>query len=93
MSLVWPKQRIVEVYLNIAEWGPGVYGAEAAAQYHFGKSAASLNNWQASMLVAALPNPHVRIAGKPGPRTQAIASRLRGRVSRESADASCIFDN
>jgi monofunctional biosynthetic peptidoglycan transglycosylase len=93
MNLVWPKQRIIEIYLNIAEWGPGVYGAEAAAQYHFGKSAASLNGWEASVLVAALPNPHVRIAGQPGPRTQAIASRLRGRVSREGADASCIFDN
>lgn len=93
MNFVWPKQRIVEVYLNIAEWGPGIYGAEAAAQYHFGRSARSLSNAQASLLIAALPNPHVRIAGKPGPKTQAIASRLRGRVSREGADASCIFDN
>lgn len=93
MNLVWSKQRIIEVYLNIAEWGPGIYGAEAASQYHFGKSAKSLNNWQASQLVAALPNPHVRIAGKPGPKTQAIASRLRGRVAREGADAACIFDD
>lgn len=93
MNFVWPKQRIVEVYLNIAEWGPGIYGAEAASQYHFGKSAKSLNSWQASMLIAALPNPHVRIAGKPGPKTQALASRLRKRVAREGADAACIFGN
>lgn len=93
MSFVWPKQRIVEVYLNVAEWGPGIYGAEAASQYHFGKSAKSLNNWQASMLVAALPNPYKRIAGKPGPKTQALASRLRKRVARESTDAACIFDD
>lgn len=93
MNFVWSKQRIIEVYLNIAEWGPGIYGAEAAAQYHFGKSAKSLNNWQASMLVAALPNPHLRIAGKPGPKTQALASRLRKRVARESTDAACIFDD
>lgn len=93
MSLVWPKQRVIEVYLNIAEWGPGVYGAEAASQYHFGRPASSLSNQQASLLVAALPNPHVRIAGKPGPRTRAMARRLRGRVSREGPDAQCIFDN
>ncbi len=92
MNLVWPKRRIVEVYLNIAEWGQGVYGAEAAAQHHFGTSATTLNRTQASLLVASLPNPLVRNAGRPGPATQRIASRLRGRVSREAADAACIFD-
>lgn len=91
MNLVWPKQRIVEVYLNIAEWGPGIYGAEAAARHHFGRSAASLSEAQAALLIAALPNPHRRIAGRPGPQTQRIANRLRGRIKREGADASCIF--
>jgi monofunctional biosynthetic peptidoglycan transglycosylase len=92
MSLVWSKQRVVEVYLNIAEWGPGVYGAEAAAQYHFGRSAASLNRSEAALLAAALPSPRRRNAGNPSPRMQSIASRIQGRVDREAADASCIFD-
>lgn len=93
MTFVWPKQRVVEVYLNIAEWGPGVYGAEAAAQYHFGKSAASLSQGEAALLVAALPNPRRRNAGQPGPQTRRLASRVQARVEREAQDASCIFDD
>ena len=92
MSLVWPKQRVVEVYLNIAEWGPGVYGAEAAARYHFGVSAASLSRGEAALLAAALPSPRKRNAGRPSARMQSIANRIQGRVDREAADASCIFD-
>ena len=92
MTLVWPKQRVLEIYLNIAEWGPGIYGAEAAAQYHFGRSAASLNSRQAALLVAALPSPLKRNAGKPGPGTRRIASRIQRRARREGQDASCIFD-
>lgn len=92
MTLVWPKQRVVEVYLNIAEWGPGVYGAEAAARYHFGTSAASLSRRQAALLISALPNPLVRRAGKPGPGMRRKANRIQGRVGRESQDAACIFD-
>jgi monofunctional glycosyltransferase len=92
MSFVWPKQRVVEVYLNIAEWGPGVYGAEAAAHYHFGVSAASLSRGEAALLAAALPSPRKRNAGRPSARMQSIANRIQGRVDREAADASCIFD-
>jgi len=51
------KQRILELYLNYAEWGNGIYGAEAAAQHHFGVSAANLTDWQAARLAAILPNP------------------------------------
>ncbi|MBX2821872.1 MAG: monofunctional biosynthetic peptidoglycan transglycosylase [Rhodothermaceae bacterium] len=53
----WPKQRILEVYLSMAEWGPGIFGAEAAARYHFGKSAAQLTTYEAALLAAALPSP------------------------------------
>jgi len=91
MTLVWPKQRVLEVYLNIAEWGPGIYGAEAASRYHFGKSAASLSQSEAALLVAALPSPQKRNAGKPNGRTQSLAVRVQTRVAREAADASCIF--
>jgi monofunctional biosynthetic peptidoglycan transglycosylase len=53
----WPKQRILEVYLNVAELGPGLFGVEAAAQRYFGTSAGSLSPQQAALLAAVLPNP------------------------------------
>lgn len=92
MSLVWPKQRVVEIYLNIAEWGPGIYGAEAAARYHFGVPAASLNQSEAALLAAALPSPRKRNASNPTARMLSIANRIQTRVTREAADAACIFD-
>lgn len=51
------KKRILELYLNVVEWGDGVFGAEAAARQHFGKSAAALTSWEAARLAAVLPNP------------------------------------
>ncbi len=57
MALLWPKQRVMEVYLNIIEFGPGVYGAEAAAQRFFGRSAGTLTRDQAVRLIAVLPDP------------------------------------
>lgn len=92
MTLIWPKQRVAEIYLNIAEWGPGIYGAEAAARHHFGKPASAINEWEAALLAASLPNPFKRIAGRPGPQTRRLASRIQARVQRESQDVSCIFD-
>ncbi|PZP38721.1 MAG: monofunctional biosynthetic peptidoglycan transglycosylase [Pseudomonas fluorescens] len=71
---LWPKQRILEVYLNIAEWGPGIYGAEAAARYHFKTSAKNLTRQQAAQLAAILPSPLKWSARKPGPY---VASRSR----------------
>ena len=58
LELLWPKTRILEVYLNIVEFGPNLYGAEAAAHYYFGRSAADLSRTQASRMAAALPNPY-----------------------------------
>lgn len=57
METLWSKERILEVYLNIAEFGEGIYGAEAAARSHFGKSAQDLNRWQSGLLAAVLPSP------------------------------------
>lgn len=57
IELSWSKQRILEIYLNIAEWGPGVFGLEAASQYHFGRSAISLTPMQAALLASSLPSP------------------------------------
>jgi monofunctional glycosyltransferase len=75
----WPKRRIMEVYLNVIEWGPGVFGAEAAARRWFGKSASKLTPLEAARLAAILPNPNRYKANPPGPyvngRSYTIAAR------------------
>ncbi len=92
MELVWPKWRTLEVYLNIAEWGPGVFGAEAAARHHFNLPAARLSERQAALLAAALPNPIVRDAGDPSSlvsrKARIIQARMR--ASGNSA-AACVL--
>lgn len=90
IDLVWSKRRIVEVYVNIAEWAPGIYGAEAAAQHHFGKSGKSLSRDQAARLAAALPNPAVRDAGQPGPQVRAKARTIRRRVNSTVPYLDCL---
>jgi monofunctional glycosyltransferase len=67
IELLWSKQRIMEVYLNVAEWGDGIYGAEAASQYYFNKPASKLNAGEAAYLVAILPGPLKWSAAKPTP--------------------------
>lgn len=57
IELSWGKQRILEVYLNIAEWGEGIFGLEAASHYYFGKSAAQLTPMQSALLASSLPSP------------------------------------
>lgn len=86
---VWPKARVLEIYLNIAEWGPGIFGAEAAARYHFGKSAANLSVREASLLAVSLPNPFDRRAGRPGAGTQRLADNLQARMRRTASVAAC----
>ncbi|MBP6014512.1 MAG: monofunctional biosynthetic peptidoglycan transglycosylase [Alphaproteobacteria bacterium] len=82
IELVWPKRRIMEVYLNIIEWGPGVFGAEAASRHWFRKSAAKLTPLEAARLAAILPNPNRYRANPPGPyvadRGYTIAARANG---------------
>ncbi|MEQ1438384.1 monofunctional biosynthetic peptidoglycan transglycosylase [Fontimonas sp. SYSU GA230001] len=67
IEALWPKARILEMYLNIAEFGPGIYGAEAAAQRLFGKPAARLSAEEAARLAAVLPSPRRWNARDPGP--------------------------
>jgi monofunctional biosynthetic peptidoglycan transglycosylase len=77
---IWPKSRMLEIYLNIAEWGPGVFGAEAAARHHFKKPASRLTEREAALLAAALPNPILRDAGDPGTRTARKATVIQSRM-------------
>ena len=80
VELAWPKRRILEIYLNIAEWGPGIFGAEAAARYHFRKPAAFLTPREAALLAVALPNPLQRRPGRPGPGLVLLANHLAMRM-------------
>lgn len=65
IELLWPKERILEVYLNVAEWGDGIFGAEAACRRHFGLSPDRLDRARAARLAAVLPNPRRMDAGRP----------------------------
>jgi len=89
IDLVLPKRRILEIYLNIAEWGPsGQFGAEAGARYAFGKPARDVSAREAATLAAVLPNPHRRSARIPGPAVRRLADVLEARG--RSADVSCL---
>ncbi|WP_458526760.1 monofunctional biosynthetic peptidoglycan transglycosylase [Onishia taeanensis] len=77
IEALWPKERILEVYLNIVEWDRGVFGLEAAAQHYFGVSAARLDAYQASRLAAILPNPREWSASRPGPYTERRSRWIR----------------
>jgi monofunctional biosynthetic peptidoglycan transglycosylase len=65
IELLWSKERIMTCYLNVIEMGEGIYGAEAASQYYFHKSALQLSNREAALIAAVLPNPIKYNAGKP----------------------------
>jgi monofunctional biosynthetic peptidoglycan transglycosylase len=67
VELIWPKERIMEVYLNVIEMGEGIYGIEAAAQTYYNKPAAKLNRSQAAMIAAVLPNPRRWTPARPTP--------------------------
>ena len=77
IEALWSKQRILEVYANIAEFGDGVYGAEAAAQAFFGKPASALTAAESARLAAVLPNPKKYSARSPGPYVQRRAAWIQ----------------
>lgn len=77
IEALWSKQRILEVYANIAEFGDGVYGAEAAAQAFFGKPASALTAAESARLAAVLPNPKKYNARNPGPYVQRRAAWIQ----------------
>jgi monofunctional biosynthetic peptidoglycan transglycosylase len=90
VEAAWSKQRILEIYLNIAEWGPGVFGAEAASRYHFRKPASLLSPREAALLAVSLPNPFERQAGSPGPGTLRLADNLLLRMRAAQGNAACV---
>lgn len=76
ISLLWPKRRVLEVYLNSVEFGPGIYGVEEASQHFFHKSAADLTSYDAALLISVLPRPLVYIASPPGPYVRNRAGEI-----------------
>lgn len=93
IELVWPKRRIMEVYLNVAEMGPGVFGAEAAARHWFNKSAADLTPGEAARIAAILPSPRRYDAASPGPYVRRRASQIQAnaRIVRNEGLAACVL--
>lgn len=91
IDFVLGKRRIIEIYLNVAEWGPdGEFGIEAGARAAFGKSARELTRYQAALLAAVLPNPHDRNARRPGPGLRRLAGLYVERAARAEEVASCL---
>jgi monofunctional biosynthetic peptidoglycan transglycosylase len=82
VALLWPKRRVLEVYLNIVEFGPGIYGAEAAAQAFFGKPASALSRTEAARLAAVLPSPLNWSAERPGPYVRQRAATIERRIAQ-----------
>jgi monofunctional biosynthetic peptidoglycan transglycosylase len=87
---VWPKRRILEIYLNVAEWGDGVFGAEAAAHANFEKRASRLTAEEAALMAVALPNPLERVPAAPTLMSGRLASRLLARMATSRVDLSCL---
>jgi monofunctional biosynthetic peptidoglycan transglycosylase len=90
LSLVWPKERVMEVYLNVAQFGPGVFGAEAASRYYFHKGAADLTRGEAILLAAALPNPRFRNPAKPSRHMLLIARVIDRRMPILAPRSGCL---
>lgn len=87
---VTPKSRVMEIYLNIAEWGPGIYGIEAASQHYFGRSARDLTRRQAALLAVTLPNPHIRNPAQPSDRLSRLANNIERRARASGAYIGCL---
>jgi monofunctional biosynthetic peptidoglycan transglycosylase len=91
IDLVMPKRRIMEIYLNIAEWGPnGQFGIAAGAKYAFGKSAARLTAGEAALLTVVLPNPKRRSARHPRPSLRRVAGIVQARAARGRGIDECL---
>jgi monofunctional biosynthetic peptidoglycan transglycosylase len=92
VETLWSKQRIMTVYLNVAEWGNGIYGAEAAARAYFKKPASALTEREASLLAAVLPNPREWHANPAGPYVQTRSATLLGRMGSVKAQglSACV---
>ena len=92
LDLVLPKRRILEIYLNIAEWGPdGEFGAQAGARYAFAKDARALSAREAALMAAILPNPLRRSARRPGAAVRRLGAVYEARARAFAERADCVL--
>jgi monofunctional glycosyltransferase len=89
-DIALPKKRQMEIYLNIVEWGPGIFGAEAAARYHFAKNVSELTAREAALLAVTLPNPIVRNPAKPSKGLSRLARIVESRARQSGAYVGCV---
>lgn len=92
IEALWPKARIMEVYMNVIEYGDGVYGAQAASRTFFGKDASKLGPAEAARLAAVLPNPRKYSAAKPGPYVQRRTRAIQRQMNALGGPAYVAFD-
>jgi monofunctional biosynthetic peptidoglycan transglycosylase len=92
IEALWPKARIMEVYMNVIEYGDGVYGAQAASRRFFGKDASKLGPAEAARLAAVLPNPRKYNAAKPGPYVQRRTRAIQRQMNALGGPAYVTFD-
>jgi monofunctional biosynthetic peptidoglycan transglycosylase len=90
MEALWPKARIAQAYLNTIEWGPGIYGVEAASEYAFHHPAKRLTAREAALLAAILPNPRRWSAATPTAYIRERAQTILERMGRHEADTGCV---
>jgi monofunctional biosynthetic peptidoglycan transglycosylase len=90
LGKVWSKARTIEIYLNIAEWGDGLFGIEAAARRYFHKRASELDAREAALLATALPNPILREAAHPSPLQRRLAAGVVARARNSAELANCL---
>jgi len=90
LSALWPKRIVMETYLNIAPWGRGTVGAEAASRRYFHKGAGALTRREAALLVAALPAPNLRNPAKPSPRMLGIAQSIERKMPIPASRSACL---
>jgi monofunctional glycosyltransferase len=90
LGKAWPKKRTLEIYLNIAEWGDGLYGIEAASQRYFHKNASQLNAHEATLLATSLPNPIRRNPARPSALQRRLAASLEEKARGRSDLLKCL---
>jgi monofunctional glycosyltransferase len=90
LGQAWSKSRTIEVYLNIAEWGDGIYGIEAAAQHYFHKRASQLDARESALLATSLPNPIKRNAARPSPMHRILAAHIVARAQDTIEQLDCL---
>ncbi|WP_306117181.1 MULTISPECIES: monofunctional biosynthetic peptidoglycan transglycosylase [unclassified Roseitalea] len=91
IDFVLPKKRIMEIYLNIAEWGPqGQFGVQVAAEHHFDREPSDITAMQAALLATTLPNPHMRDPARPSAHHREVAGVIARRARQSGAYIGCL---